>query len=209
MEFTVIAIGKSAPSSGVSQAFLVGDRWDDWGKYRTQFHLVIFDENGKLHEPGDVKIGQFGLEASGTVEPGKRAPEIPSSFQTLSDSFFSLGQSENYYEALNELTPALRDEILVSLRDIARDLDLFEQVAEQDVMHESLLRSVRIERVRNRLHRLAIGDATLTAFRFRYTLAPPPPAYTGLRAAVFRFLCHSKFHTTNKYPCADWSQRGW
>lgn len=195
MEFTVIAIGNRAPSSGVSHAFLVSDRWDDWGKYRTQFYLVVFDENGERHEPGEVKIGQFGLEASGTVEPGKRAPEIPGSFQTLSDDFFSLGQTESYYEALNELTPALRDEILASLRDVARDLDLFEQVAEQDVMHESLLRSVRVEGVRNRLHRLAIGDATLTAFRFRYTLAPPTQPIEGYEPPSLDF-----FVTPNSVP---------
>lgn len=174
MEFTVISIGRSAPSSGVSHAFLIGDRWDDWGKYRTQFYLVVFDENGKRHEPGEVKIGQFGLVGSNNVEPGKRAPQIPSSFERLSEDFFSLGQTESYYEALNELAPALRDEILLSLRDVARDLDLFEQFSEEQVMSESLLRSIRGEKVRNRLHRLAIGDATLTAFRFRYRLAPPP-----------------------------------
>lgn len=174
MEFTLIPIGSSTPSIGLSQAFLVGDRWDDWGKYRTQFYLVVFDENGTKHEPGELKIGQFELEACGDVAPGKRAPAVPTNFRALGGDFFSLGQTESYYEALNELRPELRDEILSSLRDVARDLDLFERAESQEVMQESLLRSVRAAGVRNRLHRLAMGDATLTAYRFRYTLALPP-----------------------------------
>lgn len=187
MEFSLIAIGSPAPTSGVSQAFLVGDRWDDWGKYRTQFYLVIFDEDGQRHEPGEVKIGQFGLEPNSTVEPGKRAPAVPETFRALSDDFFSLGQTESYYEALNELTPTLRNEILVALRDVARDLHLLERAEEENVMQESLLRSVRVERVRNRLHRLAFGDATLTEFRFRYTLAPPPQPIPGYEPPSLEF----------------------
>ncbi len=35
-------------------------------------------------------------------------------------------------------------------------------------MRESLLRDVRIENVRNRLHRLSMGDAVLTEFQFEY-----------------------------------------
>lgn len=169
MLFKVIGAGER-PASASSQAYLCRDRWDDWGKYQTQFYLIVFDENGEMHEAGNVKIGQFGLAPSPTIEPGKRAPAIPEDFDILDESFFSLGQNETYYETLNLLTPELRLRILQALKDVAFNLELFEKASDQYVMGESLMRSLRSEMIRNRFHRLALGDATLTEFRFKYTL---------------------------------------
>ncbi len=39
---------------------------------------------------GSIKIGQIGME--------QRTPDLPKTFETLTDSFFTLGQSEDYYE---------------------------------------------------------------------------------------------------------------
>lgn len=160
-----------APSGAVSRAFLVTDNWDDWNKYRTQFTLVIFDDTGAKHEPGAVKIASVGLNPGPSVAPGVRAPQLPREFDRLDDAHFSLGQGETYYETLNTLPEAFRNAVLVGLRDCAFDLQLFDRVLSEYVMRESLLRDVAEQTVRARLHRLAMGDARLTMFRFAFDLS--------------------------------------
>lgn len=168
MLFNIISTQRSIPSSAANMVFLIKDRWDDWGKYQTQFYVIVFDSTGNKFEPGSVKIGHKGLQSSRTIEPGKRAPELDSEFDALPEEYFSLGQGENYYETINTIPEKLRIAILQGLRDCAWDLDLFEAVKDEEVMTESLLRDVRAENVRNRLHRLSKGDAVLTEFQFEY-----------------------------------------
>lgn len=112
-----------------------------------------------------------------------RAPDLPSSFDALTEDFFSLGQTENYYETLNQLDEHLRVRVLDGLRDVAYNLTHFQKAANELVMTESLLRDIPVTNVENRFHRLANGDARLTAFKFQYlfptpslpNVAPPPP----------------------------------
>ena len=52
---------------------------------------------------------------------------------------------------------------------------IFERHRAEQVMGTSLLRSIHEPNVRNRLHRMAHGNAVLTRFEFEYTLPPPPP----------------------------------
>lgn len=179
MFFTVLGIGGRVPAHARNQAFLSRDNWDDWGKYRTMFYLRVANADGIIHDVGSVKIGQVGLRPASTTEPGQRSPEIPDEFEVLDERFFSLGQGEDYYVTLNEHLPELKDKVLAGLRDVASNLDLFDARSSEDVMGNSLLRDVRAENVRNRLHRITQGDAALTKFHFRYTLPNPegvPPA---------------------------------
>ncbi|MEJ1173132.1 AAA family ATPase [Agrobacterium sp. CMT1] len=172
MFFTVVS---NSPSHGKSQAFLTTDRWDDWGKFRTQFYLTVFDGEGIKHSIGSVKIGQIGLQPASERDfrPGQRTPLIGESFDTLSPEFFSLGQGEDYYVSLNALPDDLREYILISLRDVAFNLSIFEDNYGELVMSESLLRDVRATNVRNRLNRITRGDAALTKFQFSYALPSP------------------------------------
>jgi ABC-type transport system involved in cytochrome c biogenesis ATPase subunit len=147
----------------------------------------VVDANGEEHHIGAVKFGQKDLEPSGTPGPGRRTPALPEVFERLGSDFFSLGQNETYYEALDQLGPQWRAEILISLRDCAYDLSIFEDNINEDVMSESLLRDVSSVQVRYRFSRLAHGNAILTAFQFNYTLPqivtvdgtrPPVPTLT-------------------------------
>lgn len=171
MIFTVIDTWSSVPSTANNKIFLVKDRWDDWAKYQTLFQIVVFDKEGNRYEPGSVKIGHVGLLPSRTVEPGKRAPALEKDFETLPEGYFSLGQGENYYETLNTIPEDLRLALLNGFKDCAWDLDLFDAVKDEEVMRESLLRDVWADSVRNRLHRLSVGDARLTEFQFEYTFS--------------------------------------
>ena len=177
MQFELVSIRRSLPSIAKNTAFLVDDNWDDWGKFRTQFQLIVFDEAGTNFQAGDVKISHLSLREGGEIAPGVRAPEIPNAFEQLGDTYFSLGQSENYYETLNKLTPNAKRIILEALRDCAFDLSIYEASKNEPSMIDSVLRHVSDKDVRNRFHRLAHGDAKLTPFKFQYSF---PVAATSI-----------------------------
>jgi len=161
--FSVLPVG-TRPSSAVADcAYLLTDNWDDWFKFSTLYTLVIYDEDGDRHSIGGVKIGQFAM-----AEDQRRA-QLPDRFDTLDDRFFSLGQDDSYYGALNALGAATRDRVLRALRDVALDPDLFERALAEKVTGTSLLRSVDRSTVTGQFHRMAQGGARLTSYEFSYT----------------------------------------
>lgn len=177
--FTIVDNLLQVPQYGRSQIFLAIDHWDDWFSFRTMFTVIVFDPQGTRHVPGSVKIGQAGLlpsRGSENLPPNTRFPNLPRQFPALSPAhFFSLGQDEDYYATLNALEPDFRRSILIGLCDCAFNLQIFQQHRSERVMENSLLRSVSEANVRNRLNRLAHGNAVLTRFEFEYLLPPPPP----------------------------------
>lgn len=183
MLFRVIPRSSRVPSTGRDSAYLWTDNWDDWAKYRTMYDLIVFDADGNRHEAGSVKIGQFGLRPGfgSQAQPGAvRSPLLPDEFEALDANYFSLGQNDNYYEVLGQLPNGLGEVIFGALRDCAFDLSIFKNALGEEVMGESLLRSVAEKNVGNRFHQLARGNPELTSFHFKYTLArdralTPPP----------------------------------
>ncbi|MCY1224049.1 restriction system-associated AAA family ATPase [compost metagenome] len=171
MFFQVVRLDQRMPSRGKNRAYLIEDRWDDWGKYRTQFRLVVADEAGESITIGEVKIGHKGLRSGSEVSKGVRAPKLSPEFDQLDEGYFSLGQGEAYYESLNGLSESLKSAVLTGLRDCASDPQVFAQYRSEEVMTESLLRDVTSDTVRTRLHRLTRGDARLTKYRFKFDLA--------------------------------------
>lgn len=154
-------------------AYLREDNWDDYLKFRTQFYLTVIDEKGVEHEIGSVKIGQRGLKPGKQIAPGVRKPELKSAFPNLSEAYFSLGQEETYYEALNELGDESRRAILKALRDCAFDTEIYEEFINEPAMSVSLTRDFSESRLQHRLARLAQGNPALTQFEFEY-LSPDP-----------------------------------
>lgn len=150
--------------------FLTNDTWDDWGKYETKYYMRVVDNSGQLKDIGNLKIGQKGLKPAGfsSKTKGFRRPEFDNIFSELGGDFFSLGQSENYYEALNELDDELKREILVSINDCAYNLEILNDNLSEEVMGESLLRDFSIENIKNKFHRLSRGHAELTRFNFKF-----------------------------------------
>lgn len=150
------------------------DRWDDFG-YQTQFDLHVFDDTGARHRIGEVKIGQRGL--------GSGAPSISAAFERLPNDFFSLGQSESYYESLNEIDARLRDRVLDGLRDIAVNDALRSQVIAESITTTSLLRTIKHHTL-DRLCRIARGDVELSPYDFDYVIGsalddPPRLAFSA------------------------------
>jgi ABC-type transport system involved in cytochrome c biogenesis ATPase subunit len=179
MLFAVVPVGTPVDSSPPDRAYLVRDNWNDWWRFITMFDLIVFDADGSRHEVGNVKIGQFQMAE------GQQSPHLPEEFDALPEQFFSLGQSENYYETLNAITDPLRLRILAGLRDVAVDLAHFDRALGEPVMQESLLREIGAEKVRGRLHRLSMGDARLTEFAFAYQF-PALPARGAPLAMHFK-----------------------
>ncbi len=141
--------------------YLILDSWDDWFTYSTLFKVHYIDESGTKHRMSGVKIGQKHQE---------RSPQLPKTFSSLSDDFFSLGASEDYYEAIKENFPEehQREEIFCALNDIAFNLELFERVKNLDVVQTSLMRDYSASVVKNQVHRMTMGGAWLTPYKFSY-----------------------------------------
>ncbi len=165
MYFTVLDVGTKPPTEATGQAFLIMDDRDDWGKFKTQYALIIFDSKGIPHHIGDVKIGQFLMK--------QERPAIPSTFNVLKSSFFSLGQDDTYYERLHAQGMTICKRVLNGLRDIAADENRFNKAKDETVTIESLLRSVTGVTAQGQFRRLAKGRKRLTSFKFKYTGAKP------------------------------------
>ncbi len=150
-------------SFGKNVFVLKKDNWDDWFTYETMFGLVYIDSNGISHHLGGVKIGQKNMQE------GQRTPNIPDRFYELPDDFFSLGQSDNYYDELNQLGEEIAKEALVSLNDIAYNSDLFDKVKKLDVTKRSLMRDFSEYTIKQQLQRIAHGSARLTSYNIEYT----------------------------------------
>ena len=205
MFFSVLPAGARARESQPERAYLVRDDWDDWFKFATSFDLIVFDGDGTRHEVGWLKIGQFGM-GDGDV----RSPELPAQFNALDEQFFSLGQSENYYETINSLGPALRNRILIGLRDIAADLSILESVRDEPVLTVSLMRSVAEHTINGRFNRLTQGNAELTRYHFEYIFPTAGrhlwSSFDSCEACV---RGHSQFATAYKCARSHWAKWRW
>ena len=138
--------------------YLIENDWDDWFTYETTYNVLYKDELGCPHSLDKVKIGQKQQE--------DRRPNLPASFKKLDDTFFSLGTSRIYYEKMKKLE--VREEILSALNDIAFNLEIFKEVADEDVVRNSLLRDITSTTVKGQFNRIANGGAILTDYNFEY-----------------------------------------
>lgn len=175
--FKVVGSASSLPKTGQSEVLLWTDDWDDWFTYSTQYIVFVYDDGGKRHRIGNVKIGQFGMK------PGQRRPNLKEEFESIGDEFFSLGQDDEYYENLTKLGTDIRDRVLQGLGDIALDSDRALRAMNEHVTGVSLLRSVTKSTVEGQFRRLATGGARLNEFRFVYT-TPPAPRKVNERAIL-------------------------
>lgn len=163
MAFRIVE-SASAPSNG-NEVLLVHDKWNDWFVWITQFYVIVVTQDSRRIDIGHVKIGRVGM----TPQSAITSALLPNAFPLLEAPWFSIGQTENYYEQLNELGDQYRDWYLNAIRDIARTPALLDEYAGEEVLRQSLLRDIDTDRVRNRFNRLATGDAALTNFAFRFT----------------------------------------
>ncbi|MES2387872.1 MAG: AAA family ATPase [Bacteroidota bacterium] len=157
--------------------------WDDWFTYSTLYNVYYFNNNEVKISLGSVKIGQKNMRT--------RSPELPESFRTLSSSFFSLGQDDSYYESLNSLGAAFREEVLRALNDMALQNSIYLEALNENVTKVSLLRSVSKISVEGQFRRLAQGNASLTPYNFQYIAPKHLKSATGPMVLDFNVLPES------------------
>lgn len=153
--------GVTVPPKGEYYGILNSVIWDDWFVFQTTFSLMIIDPDGGKHNVGELKIGNIGLSEG-------RA-DVPKKFSKLPDGFFSLGQNESYYEAIELFPVNVAKVIKCSLYDIAYDLKLYAKVKDEKVTRTSLMRYVPESILLERFHKLTVGTAELTGFTFGYS----------------------------------------
>lgn len=168
----IIFVGTSPPYSNEPTVVLMKDNWNDWFKWYTMYSALVILGDGRKIDLGGVKVAHTGMtEQSGSTQ-------LPQSFTELDESYFSLGQSENYYETLTSLGDELRETYLRAMRDCAYSHEAFAHHLNERVMRESLLRDIQSSRVGDRLRRLAHGQSVLTAYSFEYEMPTTPLALT-------------------------------
>lgn len=141
----------------------------DSTEFQNQYVLHYIGIDGSIREIGELKISCGVAPALSGARSDFRAPSLDDAFDFLPPAYFSLGQSESYYEELMGLEDKIALSILKHLNDCAYDLDLFDRCRDEPGMRHSLLNKVSAKNVRNRFHRLCHRDPTLTPYEFRYT----------------------------------------
>ncbi|OEU67634.1 MAG: hypothetical protein BBJ57_10750 [Desulfobacterales bacterium PC51MH44] len=162
MEFRVLSKNTWVPGSGKDTVYLKIDHWNDYS-FVTMFHLSLHDEDGQLHDIGEIKIGFKGQ----TIEKGTY-DKLPDRFESVGDEFFSIGQGVEFYRNIATLPNHLGKQILLALRDIVVKPDLIEDIKEEEVFSTSLLRSVSLSVVKGQYARVLEGKAKLTDFKFKF-----------------------------------------
>lgn len=146
--------------------YLLNDGWDDWFQYSTQYIAYYVDEDSKQTRIGYVKIAEKGQT--------ERRASLPSQFSELSEEFYSLGASEDYYlELKDNLQPDIRERVLKALNDIAFNTDIYEAVKNYNVTRISLKRDITETMILGQLKRIAHGGARLTRYSFEYSFPVP------------------------------------
>jgi len=162
MKFRVISRDTWIPAGDKDTVYLKIDNWNDFS-FVTAFRMSFYDEHGKLHDIGLIKIG-FKGQTTATHTYAK----LPDSFESIGDEFFSLGQSAEFYSKMASLPNHFGKNILLMLRDIVVIPDLIEQIKEEEVFSSSLLRDVSLSVVKGQYTRILDGKAELTDYKFKF-----------------------------------------
>jgi predicted ATPase len=162
MRFEVISSDAPKPRPTPNVGYLRVDHWDDWFEFSTLYVFTYFDHDGKEHNLGGVKIGQFQMAKK------QRRPDIPERFKSLDDRFFSLGQDVDYYASIAALEPATAGLVFASLNDIAADSTLYIKARKERVTGTSLMRFVNAKTITGQFRRIIHGGARLTDYAFSY-----------------------------------------
>ncbi|WP_418667325.1 AAA family ATPase [Allofournierella sp.] len=165
MEFGVYSKG-FFPKNRKNLFCLYQDKWDDFG-YKTTFHAYYYDNFGIQKELSSVQVGFAGMEEGAVIN------SLPHTFSTLSETFFSLGTSEEYYIKIASLGPTMSEKIFAAMNDMAYNLQIFNKYEDEPVVQTSFLRDRSAFTVRQQLSRIARGGARLDKYNFKYT-APSP-----------------------------------
>lgn len=139
------------PSEGVyhSKIILNYDDWNDYN-YRTSFCMYYCDDDGKVHEIGNVKIYFYENDEMRTNNYSKHTRHyLDESIEQLGVLYCSLGQEVLYYKNLIGFLPDECLNILKRLNDIAVFEDIKAKFIKEKGVKSSLLRFSSAEKALN------------------------------------------------------------
>ncbi|MFY0677880.1 MAG: AAA family ATPase [Neptuniibacter sp.] len=172
MEFRVLSRGDGVPSKGKSQVYLEIDHWNDYS-FVTMFHISMHDNSGAFHNLGEVKIA-----FKGQTTPIATYQKLEKKFQSLDDSFFSVGQSSDYYRKLAKLPNDEGILVLQALQDVVLEINKVDELDAEDVFGMSLLRDTSLSLIKGQYARILRGDRSLKNYSFKYS-SPNSKALAG------------------------------
>jgi hypothetical protein len=144
------------PSKAVDAVYLIYDNWDDYG-FRTTFGVTVFDENGSQHDLPRFNIGFAGQTTSVNTYTLLKEP-----INELPEGFFSLCSSVDFYMKLyKDFSEDWRAEFLRAFKDLVRYPELLDSVQNESVVQTSLLRSVRIDELKDQFSSVLRGEVLL------------------------------------------------
>lgn len=147
------------------------DLWNDYN-YRTQFYINYVDNQYEKHDFGLIKIA-FDDKWKGELNPNETfdyVSFIPKKFEQLEDGFYSIGDLY-FYKRLKEFFD--KNEMIAVLKnfnDVAYDLGKLNDALSKNlgVIKISLLRDYKVDEIRNKIHRMAVGGVELTNYNFSF-----------------------------------------
>ncbi|MDQ0013453.1 putative ATPase [Variovorax boronicumulans] len=163
MQFKILSRNTWTPSSGKNTVYLRADNWNDFS-FVTLFKMSLHDKDGQAHDIGATKIGFKGQTTEVFTQN-----KIPQSFENLDEEFFSLGQGVEFYKNLALLPKDIRQNILISLRDIVAQPEIIEEIKEEKVFGTSLLRDTSLSVIKGQYARVLERKSELTDFKFKFT----------------------------------------
>jgi ABC-type transport system involved in cytochrome c biogenesis ATPase subunit len=110
--------GQFRPRAYPSTYVLISDTWDDYGS-KVKYSLVYVDAEGEETSLGALKILQRTNPPGDPIMVARITQIQVQEFESLSSSYISLGQEQDYYTNLRKLGQETAEAVLDALRDIA------------------------------------------------------------------------------------------
>ena len=165
-------------TSGSWEAWLVRDNWDDF-HFKTLFGAVLVGPDQDRLDLGGVKIANRGMQRLTAIQ----LHPIPTEFERLDDSFYSLGQGVEYYKELKRLPDDTRTEFFHAVRDIAFTKTLADEFKDEPAFQKSVFRFQNFSTVITQYHRIGNGGEVHEAFTFEYRSGAQLPLRFEVRPA--------------------------
>ena len=150
-------IGLRAPKD-TECIYLKVNNWNDYGFY------TAFDAYYGGEYIGIIRVAQAGMDTG--VHTYKLMNN--KSFNKLEEPYYSAWSGQFQYKRISELNKSLNINVFEDLNDIAYRLDVLEKHLSEEVMRSSLLRDIGEWQCRHQLHRIAMGGAVKTEYKFFY-----------------------------------------
>ena len=168
MQFKLFGRNEKLPSHAKNLVCLTIDLWNDCS-YVTMFFMNVFDNEGKIYRIGNIKIGFEGqTEEIPTYKKIQEICNFFNVFNSLPDSFFSLGQDVEFYVEIQKLPEDIRTIILNNLNDIVYKPVFFDRFQNEPVFNTSLMRSIRKQTIEEQFRRILDGKSKLDNFNFYF-----------------------------------------